>query len=351
MPRKSAIGLEHVKSVRRGRDVYLYFNTGEKDEHRRPIYTALGKKGDIEVGQRYSLALAARTRRGGTPTSLLVPQLSARYQRSPEYTKRSVGTQRTYAVYLNRLSVEFDSAPAAGLDTSDIYALMDDMAERPAAIDMLLLAGGQMYAWAKKRKLVAHNPFEEIDREDWIAKEYEPWPEEVVEEALQDAKLGLAVALLYFTAQRIGDCCNMRWDDIQGGEIYVCQQKTGKELFIPVHGRLTEILSTAPKGDDTILTDPKGRKAKDQTIRKWIKDFGAARGLDLVPHGLRKNAVNALLEAECSTGETSSISGQSLRMVEHYAKMRNDRRMGRSAMTKWERAGNKENVGKTAENA
>lgn len=347
MPRKTVIGLEHVKSVKRGRETYLYFNTGEKRDGK-TVYTPLGKKGAVEVGLRYSNALAARTRRSGAPTSLTIPQLSARYQRSPEYTKRSIGTQRTYSVYLNRLAKEFDTAPAGNLQANDIYELMDEMSAKPAAVDMLLLAGNQMFRWALKRKYVAHNPFAAIDREDWETQQYQPWPAEVVEEALEDERLGLPVALLYFTAQRIGDCCNMGDEHLTGDELYVKQQKTGKELWIKVHARLAEILARTPRRGPTFLADAKGRKAKDQTIRYWIKQFGAERGLDLVPHGLRKNAVNALLEAGCSTGETSSISGQSLRMVEHYARMRNSRGMSRSAMDKWERAGNRETNGKTS---
>jgi hypothetical protein len=55
-----------------------------------------------------------------------------------------------------------------------------------------------------------------------------------------------------------------------------------------------------------------------------------------VPHGLRKNAVNALLEAGCSAAEAASISGQSLQMVEHYAKQRAQARLADAAVLKWQ---------------
>jgi integrase len=340
--------LEHVKQVKRGNVTYLYFNTGEKVD-KRPVYVALGRKGSLEVGTRYSAALAARTRRAGLPSSLTVPQLVQRYERSPEFTRKSVGTQRAYSVYLNRLAKEFNTAPAGAFAASDIYALLDEMGNRPAAVQMLLLAGGQMFAWALKRKFVIQNPFDGIDREDWEARQYEPWPEAVVEEALADPRLELAVALLYFTGQRIGDCCKMKWADVDGDEIHVVQQKTGKELFIPVHSRLADILARAPRDGDTILADVRGFKAKDQTIRGWIAAFGVKKGIKLVPHGLRKNAVNALLEAGCTAAQVSSITGQSLQMIEHYARKRNNRRLGRAAMAKWERAGNGETAGKTSQ--
>lgn len=345
MPRKPSAGLEHVKTVKRNDVAYLYFNTGEKRDGK-TVYTPLGRAGTIEVGQRYSAALQKRRRGVGPLTSVTVPELVRLYERSPEFNGKSLGTQKTYSVYHRRLAKELNTAPAGGVESSDIYRLMDKMAGNPAAIDMLLLAGGQMYIWAKKRKYVSANPFAEVDREDWEGRTYEPWPEPVLEEALADPKLGLVVHLLYFTGQRIGDCTKMEWAQV-GAKIQLRQQKTGTELIIPIHSRLAGALAKAPRTGKTILADSEGRPLKDQTIRHWIKQFGNEHGLDLVPHGLRKNAVNALLEAECSTGQVSSITGQSLRIVELYARRRNNERMGEAAMAKWERATNRETGGKT----
>lgn len=80
----------------------------------------------------------------------------------------------------------------------------------------------------------------------------------------------------------------------------------------------------------------KGGAMRRATLRLYLQAWAKAQGFDVVPHGLRKNAVNALLEAGCSVGETSSISGQSLGMVEKYARRRNNRKMGDAAMTRWE---------------
>lgn len=58
-------------------------------------------------------------------------------------------------------------------------------------------------------------------------------------------------------------------------------------------------------------------------FRKEMKRLGLG---GLQPHGLRKNAVCALLEAGCSEAETAAITGQSLRMVMHYAQKVNQKR-------------------------
>lgn len=338
MPRKSLSGLEHVKTVKRNGVAYLYFNTGKK-VNGKPVYVSLGIKGSRDQGSRYLTQQANRTKAGNVSEAMLVPALIRLWEKSGEFKKRSMGTQKTYMVYLRQLEHAFNNAPADGVEARDIYALIDPMADRPGAAAMILLVARQLFKWAAKRHYIRKNPTEGVELDDVDGEEYEPWPEHLVEEALADDKVRLPVALLYFTAQRIGDVCRLRWADIRGGVIHVTQQKTGKALEIPVHSRLAAILAEAPRRGLTILVGPKDRQAKDQTIRAYLKDFGKDRGFTVVPHGLRKNAVNALLEAGCSTGETSAISGQSLAMIEHYAKRRNNPKMGKAAVLKWERNG------------
>ena len=72
--------------------------------------------------------------------------------------------------------------------------------------------------------------------------------------------------------------------------------------------------------------------------RKRLQAFTAALGIKTVPHGLRKNAVNALLEAGCTIAEVSAITGQTHQVVEHYAAKVNRRKLGKSAIVKFEAA-------------
>lgn len=71
------------------------------------------------------------------------------------------------------------------------------------------------------------------------------------------------------------------------------------------------------------------------TIRSRIQAWGLARGHKIVAHSLRKNAVNKLIEVGCMVAQTSAASGQSLQLVEHYAKRRNRSTLGSSAMLIW----------------
>ena len=62
------------------------------------------------------------------------------------------------------------------------------------------------------------------------------------------------------------------------------------------------------------------------------------REAGLVFHGLRKSAVVTLLEAGCTTAEVQAITGQSMQMVEHYAKQVSQKKLAASAILKWENA-------------
>ena len=68
------------------------------------------------------------------------------------------------------------------------------------------------------------------------------------------------------------------------------------------------------------------------------KEFATLRERQRVFHGLRKSAVCFLLEAGCSDAEVSAITGQSRRMVEHYAKQVNQKKLAAAAVLKWEAA-------------
>jgi hypothetical protein len=70
--------------------------------------------------------------------------------------------------------------------------------------------------------------------------------------------------------------------------------------------------------------------------RRVFRPFGQN---GLVFHGLRKSAFVFLIEAGCSPAEVASITGQTMEMVEHYAKQVNQKKLARAAILKWERSG------------
>ena len=328
--------LPYVKVVRSRGNEYLYFDTG-KDVKGKRVYKRLPAKSDRSFGGSYAALLGHRERRNAIAEFPTVAAVSKAYQLGNKFKKKARSTQNTYAIYLRVLEDQLGEAPINEPSRADLRFILDKMMDRPSAANMLANVTRQVFAYALAREWIEKNPMDGIEAFQEADEEHEPWPEELLERALGDPAVRLPVALLYYTAQRIGDVCKICWTDIREGFVAVTQEKTGKELDIRLHSALAAILAETPRPDDkTILRGPKGGAMRRATLRLYLQAWAKAQGFGVVPHGLRKNAVNALLEAGCSVGETSSISGQSLGMVEKYARRRNNRKMGDAAMTRWE---------------
>lgn len=331
--------LLHTKRVRaKGRD-YLYFDTGKMSARGTKIYSRLPAVSDPSFGATYAALLAARSRRANAATQMLVPALCDMYEKSPHFAKLAPSSRTIYSLYLKRFREMMPTAPAAQIEQADMTRLLDRMADKPGAANMLLAVVGSLYAWARKRQHVSNDPTRDIEK--FELGEHDPWPTDLLVKGLTSADpfIRRAVHLLYFTAQRIGDACAMRWGDIEGDILRVRQEKTDHFLEIRIHAELARELTLGKEGP-TILTGKGGRPLKPVAARRRLQAWATEQGHKVVPHGLRKNAVIALLEAGCSAAETAAISGQSLQMVEHYAKMRAQKTLGGTAILKWERARN-----------
>lgn len=328
--------LNYVKSVTAKGRRYEYFDTGAVNARGRPVLKRLPAREDVSFGSVYASLLAGRTRRANVAAELTVPRLIALYELSPEYRNLARSTQDNYGTYLRLLAHKFNTIPAREVGRQEVMFLRDTMAPRPGAANAMVRTCGALFKWARGREYVEHDPCKGIPMFD--SEDYAPWPEQLLKAGLAaaDPAISLPIALLYYTAQRIGDVCALRWSDVREGYVHLRQQKTGKEMEIKIHRALSEILAaTKPRGL-TILADARGRAALPDTLRLRIQKFAADEGHQVVPHGLRKNAVNAFLEAGCSVAETAAVTGQSLGMVEHYAKQRSGRRLSTAAILKME---------------
>lgn len=329
--------IARVKTVRpkRGRAAYHYYDTGRTDLRGKKIYAKLPAFDDPSFWPTYGSYEAARNRRTGTGTSSL-GDLIALYRKGP-YRKLNGGSPKIYDIYLrqivNAMGVDY---PADDITPQDIQYLFDLKADKPGAANMIVRVGSALFGWASgpTRKYIAQNPCAGIDLNE--LGEHAPWPDALLDAGLaaEDPLVRLAVHLLYYTGQRIGDCTMMRWTDIRDGRIEITQEKTGKWMSIPRHPALAALLDDTPRTALTLLGDVERGWLRESVLQPWA----AALGYKIVPHGLRKNAVNALLEAECSVAEVSSITGQSLALVEHYAKGRNNRKLSDSAVLKWSKS-------------
>ncbi len=334
--------LDHVKYVRSKGRLYAYFNTGTK-KNGRQIYARLPDPGAVGFFDSYAAYKAGRTRR--QTAAYTIAALAKAYEASTDFTSKAQGTQTLYRKLLRRITDDLGAFPVDLLTRADLRLVLDAL--KPGMHNVFVKVLALLYKWARERDLTELEPTKGIA----MAKigSHEPWPEDILEAALEsdNARVRIATHLMYFTGQRIGDVCAMRWNDYRHGRILISQQKRGRKVSVPVLGELERALADTPKRGITILADEQGRPLTTDRLRADLQAFTLALGAQTVPHGLRKNAVNALLEAGCTVAEVGAITGQSYKIVEHYAARVNTDKLSSAAMLKFE---NKRGTGKGLEN-
>lgn len=335
---------KHVKIVRTKGRRYAYFNTGEKQANGNPVYRRMPDPTDVGFWDSYAAFMAGRTKRAATEYT--VAKLVNDYLLSADFKKKAKASQEAYTYSALKVEKTIGKFPVNHVEHSHIKAVLDvegwGAATRNAYVGFI----GTIYSWGRREGKCRIKPAEDFKREK--GGEHAPWPENVLEAALRadDALVRLATHLLYFTGQRIGDVLRMTWNDIHAGTVEVRQQKTGKTVDVPLMPELAAELERTPRKGVTILNIP-ATHSGSAAIRKALQAFAKAQGADgkIVTHGLRKNAVNALLEAGCTIAETAAITGQSFAMVEKYARKVDQRKLGQAAILKFGEARKKAESG------
>jgi integrase len=337
MPKLAEI--PHVKRVRsKGRD-YYYYDTGELKPNGAKMFKRLPDIKAPDFGAKLAAHEAWRTKRtSARAIGLTVSGLIRYYRTSPEFARLADSTKRVYTIALDKIEAEMGEAPVDDVTPKDTATFLADMGNAPGAVNMALAVLSSLYKWGRLKHHVDRKTDPIGDHKPVPTGSHEPWPEHVLQASLDSDKprVKLAAHLLYFTAQRIGDVCKMTWNDVKDGMVTVKQDKTDKTLAIRLHAKLRDLLADTPKRGITILTTEYGRRASTKTIRNDLQHFAAEHGAKVVPHGLRKNAVIALLEAGCTVAETAAVSGQSFEMVEYYARLRDQKLLSSAAILKWE---------------
>jgi integrase len=324
------VRVPHVKFVKRGGKHYPYFDTGKRRGDRK-VYARLPFYDTPGFWDSYNVLKAHRDRDEGPTNIITVDELLRRYEASAKFKGLAVKTQTAYSHAFKHIRKAFGGAEAEDLKPKDVRTFQS--VSTPATGNLVAAVIRAAYAWGREYELVTVDPCKEVKSQE--TGSHEPWDDDTLNAALEseDRLIRLAVHLLFYTGQRIGDVCNLRWSNVRNGHVSLVQQKTRKPLTIPLHSALAAELSATPKAALTILATDEGRPISDQVLRKHLKKFTDDK---FVPHGLRKNAVISLLEAGCTHKEVQSITGQSLQMIEYYAARLDQPKVAGGAVLKWE---------------
>ena len=143
----------------------------------------------------------------------------------------------------------------------------------------------------------------------------------------------------------------MKWTDIAGDGVHVVQEKTGAEIWVPLHPDLQAELAVTERGGETIVaaellrsdglpSATAGQPLSQDAFKKYWQRELKRLGLngdkyENTLHGLRKNATINLLEAGCTNSQVKAITGHSTYlMVNLYGAKVNQRHQAKEAMNK-----------------
>jgi integrase len=277
---------------------------------------------------------------------------------SPRFQGYSPATQETWGREL-RLAERPDTLGAISVNVlrpALVQAFIDGLSDRPGKQAAALAALRQVERWAIVRDLLAQ-PITTGVEFDRSHDGHKPWSDEQVRLAETQARPELAqvVTLAANTGQRGSDLVKMRWTDI---EVYngltginVVQQKTGRQIWVPITQELSAAMAGWQRRPGFILLRPTGipwtRKALTWA---WIVERDSNRALrplaGLVLHGLRATACVRLLRVGANTRQIADMVGMSEEIVGRYCRFSVQRENASAAVLLLDRTSRERNRAK-----
>jgi integrase len=302
-----------------------------------------GDIGSPEFNKAYAAYMAGGNPENEPKTVLTLDgsfgKLITAFYNSRGFREVSPSSRRTYRHVLEPLAREHGHRDIK-LTRQQAEKLIADIGERrPAMGNLTKSVLRQVFEFAVRQGLRDDNPF--IGIRPFKAGSHHSWNEAELKKFEDRWPLGtrerLAYALLLHTAQRVGDVSKMRRQDIANGELYILQQKTGIELYLPVLPELELALKAYPAIGLTLIGTETGKPMTSVGLSAFMRRAIEKAGLPgrCRPHGLRKARLRRLAEEGASASQIAAWSGhRTLKEVSRYTAAADQRRMARDAMKK-----------------
>lgn len=264
-----------------------------------------------------------------------VAGIIAEWQNSPEWDVLRPNTQDGYVRYIHPLFQAFKTVDFRKLRREHLMSVRNVVAKKHGhgAAIAFCRAVGALYKWAIDQGKTDYSPATKM-RNKLKAGELPAWTNEQAMKAMRDLPepYRRAVVFAYYTGQRRGDLCSLKWSAYDGSTITVKQQKAKDDkrpLQIPVMPALRAELDAWKRNarSVTILETARGMPwipvYLSRTLPLELEKIGMA---PLGMHGLRKLMAARLAQAGASPHEIAAITGhETLAMVAHYTKSVNQR--------------------------
>lgn len=330
-----------IRNVERWKDrhgkIRLYFRRGKGS--RTPLR---GPEGSPDFWADYHKAAepgAAQVLTGKGTLQWLIGQ----YYQSAEFRELAKSTQKTRRRILTNFCDKNGHRQYSHLMPKHLRKIRNAMIDRPEAANGLLKVLRQLFNFAVEYDLAETNPVIGVKKLKPKNKTgYHTWTLSEIDKYEQTHPVGtkarLALALILYTGQRRGDVIRFGRQMVQDEWLYIRQEKTGKEIEIPVLSKLRRVIDASPTGDLTFLVTaydkPFTAAGFGNRFREWCNE---AELPHCSSHGLRKAISARLADEGCTTHEIAAITGhETLQEVERYTKGANQRQLAKQAFRKLE---------------
>lgn len=303
---------------RHGKERYRFRRAGYKTYH---FKTSPGTEGFREE---YNACKDVRAEGAPIKTDVIpgsFDELLGLYFASGKFLTVSERTRTVYRGTLERWretrtksGARYGAAQVRDLDAERVEEMMTAMLPYTTAANMLRKRLMALMDFAVVKKKASGNPLRSVKPFKVKSGGFHTWTEEEI--AVYEAKhpvgtrARLALDLLLGTGQRGGDVRLMGPAVMRGGRLQFTQEKTGREMDLPILQWVADSLVASETGKTTFLAIHNGQPFSRKGFGNWFRTQCDAAGLrHCSAHGLRKAAARRFAEAGCSNQEIKAWTG------------------------------------------
>lgn len=246
--------------------------------------------------------------------------LLERYYRSADFLDVAERTRMVYSGVLERWRARerkgkrYGEAPVRHLQARHVEEMIAEVLPARTAANMLRKRLSAVMKYAVRIGMATHNPVAVTRPFKIQAGGWHSWTEEEI--AAYEAhhpvgsKARLALDLMLWTGQRLGDVRYLGAANIRGMRIELTQRKTNKFVSLPIMPALAESILAAEAAGPIFIITEHGKQFSEKgfgnRIRRWCDEVHLTR---CSAHGLRKAAARRFAEAGCSNQEIKAWTG------------------------------------------
>jgi integrase len=314
--------------VSRGRE-YFYWSPGRATKHAaKPV-----RLPDDPTDPRFWVALREAQGQAGAAV-VTVNDLLDRYVTHAKFLSLAPGSRAAYAKPLKILRAGFGTWDAATLRPSHIREVVEGMGGMPGAANTFLSAVKAVSSWAVARDLFASSIAEGVESYKRLGG-HKPWTDAQLAAAEKHltGMVRRGFFLLRYTGQRGSDVVRLGETFIDEGGFRITQQKTGREVWVPIDDALAAEMATWERVAGPYLRHSRGaysRTLLDQYFMKQRAGIPELAGCTL--HGLRATRVVELRRAGLTTSQIQDQVGMSLAMIERYCRFADKKISGKASV-------------------